>query len=228
NNQVYKDNIGKKMHVILFGRIAYETGQMNRRGSPFWNDSLYYVLSIDRNCHGDVQSCFNRLSMPHPSAFHPQQLDSLRRQIAMSKSYKRDILVSFCGAVRTPTRRSAKEVCDYAKNDPNVSHEFDGELCSFDDSNEVEDRLKMNPKSFPKESAKLVMLLFFFFFGLFVYLLMLKQNVYVQIYVHVCVYVKRDELKFCLLNNVLTYMLGRYFVSKKVQIRQLEKDFGMA
>ncbi|ETO05706.1 hypothetical protein RFI_31689, partial [Reticulomyxa filosa] len=146
NNSVYKDNIGKKMHVILFGRIAYETGQITRRGSPFWNDTSYYVVSIDRNCHGDVQSCLTRLSMPHPSAFHPRHFDSLYQQISNSKAFSRDILVSFCGAVRTPTRNQARITCVNAKQSPILVKEFSGNLCWFDDTEQVVMRLQSDSK----------------------------------------------------------------------------------
>ena len=138
NNPVYVQNIGKKPHVLLFCRIAYETGHLKRRDSPFFLYSeawKYWILSIDRNCHGDPPLCWQRLSMPHPSIYHPTTLTSLQKRINYIKNQKRDVLVSFCGSVRTKSREEAMDHCKKMKFKRNKFRGmWNGTLCEFIDS----------------------------------------------------------------------------------------------
>ena len=142
NDPVYQKYLGKKPHFITFGRIAYETGQIRRHHSKFWIENRYWVLSIDRNCHGDPDSCWKRVSMPHPSVYHPNSIESLKKRLEKSKHTERDILVSFCGAVRTPTRQQALDVCKSTTKHPKWKEMFDGTLCEFDDSMLIDEEMK--------------------------------------------------------------------------------------
>ncbi|ETO22279.1 exostosin family protein, partial [Reticulomyxa filosa] len=132
----------KKPHLILFGRIGYETHQITRKGTPFWNDKLYVVASIDRNCHGIARTCVNRFSIPHPSIFHPKSIESLQLQIERSQKLERDILVSFCGAVRSEIREKALKNCQWTYGWRKWVWFWDGELCVFDDSLKIEEQMK--------------------------------------------------------------------------------------
>eukprot|EP01084_Bolivina_argentea_P125048 221589_1 len=90
NNAIYRkyfiDIETRRPHMLTFGRIAYETHRLEKMGSQFFkihggDITKYWMLSIDRNCHGDPPSCWKRISMPHPSNFHPQNVKSLKMLI---------------------------------------------------------------------------------------------------------------------------------------------------
>ena len=119
STSAYTKYFKKKPHILLYGRIAYETGRMGRMGSKFWDlkdgmlkvsffflsltastksnvtsttytadSGIYWHLSIDRNCHGDPPACYKRISMPHPSNFHPQSgAESLKRRIIIDDCF---------------------------------------------------------------------------------------------------------------------------------------------
>ena len=73
------------------------------------------MISVCR--HGDSPLCWKRVSMPHPSNYHPLNVKSLKIRInklkAMFDENKKSILVSFCGYVRTQHRNISKDTCDY-------------------------------------------------------------------------------------------------------------------
>eukprot|EP01083_Nonionella_stella_P283798 965938_1 len=154
-----------KPHWISYTRIAHETDRLQRKHSPFWlNENTYsetnhlselhspfWHVSIDRNC-GDPRQCLKRISVPHPSVFHPQDIETLKSHVdrlkVVDEKHGRNILVSFCGAIRTSTREKAHEVCTkYTRNKwgkwwhlYNAPHQI--EICRFEDSLEYEKLLK--------------------------------------------------------------------------------------
>eukprot|EP01083_Nonionella_stella_P261302 889877_1 len=119
---------------------------MGRMGSKFWSlkdgdISDYWHVSIDRNCHGDPPACIKRISMPHPSNFHPQSLESLKTRIDNIQDswiQKRDILLAFCGAVRTPLRKNAMVNCKKIKYNKWGLASGYKELRRFEDSDALE------------------------------------------------------------------------------------------
>lgn len=102
----------------------------------------YWVLSIDRNCHGDPPSCWKRISMPHPSNFHPSNVQSLKRltdrlKDVFAKKSKR-ILVSFCGYLRTEHRNISYKTCQHfnRKSKWRYDERYD-KMCVFEDGVEI-------------------------------------------------------------------------------------------
>lgn len=102
---------------------------------------MYHVLSIDRNCIGNPIWCNKRISVPHVSFFHPTSVQSLTNQMQRTVSSNRDILISFCGAVRTDTRREALQYCNRMRGSK-WSRLFNGNLCYFEDSLKLDKQLK--------------------------------------------------------------------------------------
>ena len=101
-------------------------------------------MSIDRNCHGDPPACVKRISMPHPSNFHPTNVAQLKKRteiIKQSWERKRDILLAFCGAVRTPLRKNAMLYCHKIKLKKWGGASGHKELCRFEDSDAFEQKL---------------------------------------------------------------------------------------
>ena len=82
--------------------------------------------------------------MPHPSNFHPTNVKSLKARINKIKtswSEQREVFLAFCGAVRTPLRRNAQNVCHKTKyNKWGLRSPYD-KLCVFEDSDTMEQRL---------------------------------------------------------------------------------------
>ena len=160
-----------KPHWLSYTRIAHETSRLTRKESPFWlNENIvssdinnlhsmispFWHVSIDRNC-GDPRHCIKRISVPHPSVYHPKDKESLKLHIdklkKLNNGNKRNILVSFCGAVRTETRKEAQKQCNKEKRDKwgiwfkeysqkHPQHKNDINICHFEDSLEYEQILK--------------------------------------------------------------------------------------
>ena len=83
-----------KPQWLSYTRIADETSRLTRKYSPFWINSnnnsninnlhemisQFWHISIDRNC-GDPRQCIKRISVPHPSVYHPKDKKSLKLHI---------------------------------------------------------------------------------------------------------------------------------------------------
>ena len=83
--------------------------------------------------------------MPHPSNFHPTNVAQLKKRteiIKQSWERKRDILLAFCGAVRTPLRKNAMLYCQKIKLKKWGGASGHKELCRFEDSDAFEQKLK--------------------------------------------------------------------------------------
>eukprot|EP01083_Nonionella_stella_P174302 603849_1 len=148
--EAFTKYFSKKPHFLVYGRIAYETGRMGRLGSKFWSLKegdihSYWHVSIDRNCHGDPPACVKRISMPHPSNFHPTNVKALKERIdtiKLSWAERRQYMLAFCGAVRTPLRRNAMKMCNIVKYNRWGMRSGHRQLCVFEDSVSFEQRLK--------------------------------------------------------------------------------------
>ena len=95
------------------------------------------------NCTtGDPPSCWKRISMPHPSLYHPSDVASLKTHITKLKqrmnNNEKSILVSFCGYVRTPHRNISKKTCSNFKRKSKWrnSDRYD-DICVFEDGAEI-------------------------------------------------------------------------------------------
>eukprot|EP01083_Nonionella_stella_P094767 265999_1 len=143
----------RRPHILTFGRIAYETVRLENMKSQFFsiNGDLtkYWILSIDRNCHGDPPSCWKRVSMPHPSNYHPKDVRSLKIHVKKVKQAiehkKKTIFVSFCGYVRTNHRNISRDTCSHFKRKSKWRHslEYD-DVCVFDDGLDIKKTVGKN------------------------------------------------------------------------------------
>merc|ERR1712129_65394 len=92
-------------------------------------------------------SCWKRISMPHPSLYHPQSIASLKAHIdSLKQSFdKKSILVSFCGAVRTPHRNISRETCSHfvRKSKWRKSTRFE-QICVFEDGSKIKAKFGKN------------------------------------------------------------------------------------
>ena len=109
----------------------------------------YWVLSIDRNCHGDPPSCWKRISMPHPSNYHPMDVKGLKAHIARLKESfdenKRSIMVTFCGYLRTEHRNISRDTCSKftRKSKWRYSKRYD-KVCVFHDGVKIKEEVGRN------------------------------------------------------------------------------------
>lgn len=161
NNEIYKkyflDINNRRPHILMFGRIAYETVRLEKMGSKFFSIdnnngdiTKYWILSIDRNCHGDPPSCWKRISIPHPSNYHPLNVKSLKTHIiklkeSFNNKNKRNILVSFCGYLRTKNRNISSETCDkfMRKSKWRYSKRYE-KICVFYDGQDIKNEVGRN------------------------------------------------------------------------------------